>query len=64
MPRRSIDRLDTPCESRFSVSPIFSGALLATSFAGLPLLISGSLMIVYDLVLLFSFRHVKPPEEA
>jgi hypothetical protein len=32
--------------------------------AGLPLVICGVLKIVYDLSLLFSFRHVKPPEEA
>jgi hypothetical protein len=37
--------------------------LLATPFAGLPLVICGTLKIVYDLALLFSFRHRKPPEE-
>jgi MFS family permease len=47
-----------------SISPALSGALLSTSFAGLPLVICGVLKIVYDLSLLFSFRHVKPPEEA
>jgi len=46
-----------------SISPALSGALLTTSFAGLPLVISGVLKIVYDLSLLFSFRHIKPPEE-
>jgi MFS family permease len=46
-----------------SISPALSGALLATSFAGLPLVICGVLKIAYDLALLFSFRHVKPPEE-
>ena len=41
-----------------------SGALtISTSFAGLPLVICGVLKIVYDLSLLFSFRHIKPPEE-
>ena len=48
-----------------SISPALSGALLSTSsFTGLPLVICGVLKIVYDLSLLFSFRHVKPPEEA
>jgi MFS family permease len=46
-----------------SISPALSGALLATSFTGLPLVICGVLKIVYDLALLFSFRHIKPPEE-
>jgi hypothetical protein len=40
-----------------------SGALLSTSFAALPLIICGVLKIVYDVSLLFSFRHIKPPEE-
>ena len=46
-----------------SISPALAGALLSTSFAGLPLVICGVLKIVYDLSLLFSFRHIKPPEE-
>jgi MFS family permease len=46
-----------------AVSPALSGALLSTSFAGLPLVVCGVLKIVYDLSLLFSFRHIKPPEE-
>jgi MFS family permease len=46
-----------------SISPALSGALLATSFAGLPLVACGVLKIVYDVALLLSFRHVKPPEE-
>jgi MFS family permease len=46
-----------------AISPAMSGALLSTAFAGLPLVISGVLKIVYDLLLLFSFRHIKPPEE-
>jgi len=46
-----------------SISPAISGALLGTSFAALPLVICGTLKIVYDLSLLFSFRHIKPPEE-
>jgi MFS family permease len=47
-----------------AISPTMSGALLSTAFLGLPLIICGVLKIVYDLALLFSFRHIKPPEEA
>jgi MFS family permease len=47
-----------------AVSPALSGALLSTAFLGLPLVICGVLKIAYDLALLFSFRHIKPPEEA
>jgi MFS family permease len=46
-----------------AISPALSGALLSTSFAALPLVICGVLKIVYDVSLLFSFRHIKPPEE-
>ena len=46
-----------------SISPALAGALLGTSFAGLPLVACGVLKIVYDIALLYSFRHVKPPEE-
>jgi hypothetical protein len=46
-----------------SISPAFAGALLASSFAGWPLVICGALKIAYDLALLFSFRHIRPPEE-
>ena len=46
-----------------SISPALAGALLSTSFAALPLIICGVLKIAYDLSLLFSFRHIKPPEE-
>jgi MFS family permease len=46
-----------------SISPALAGALLATSFSGLPLVICGILKIVYDVSLLMTFRHVKPPEE-
>jgi MFS family permease len=46
-----------------SISPAISGVLLSTSFLGLPLVLCGVLKIVYDLSLLFAFRHLKPPEE-
>jgi MFS family permease len=47
-----------------ALSPAIAGTLLATSFSGLPLIICGSLKIAYDLMLLWSFRHVRPPEES
>jgi len=46
-----------------SLSPALAGALLTTSFTGLPLVACGALKIIYDITLLFSFRHTKPPEE-
>jgi MFS family permease len=46
-----------------SLSPALAGLLLATPFSGLPLVACGVLKITYDLALLYSFRHVKPPEE-
>jgi len=46
-----------------SISPAMAGALLATPFSALPLVLCGVLKIAYDVALLFSFRHVKPPEE-
>ena len=46
-----------------SISPALTGALLATPAAGLPFIACGVLKIIYDLALLYSFRHVKPPEE-
>jgi MFS family permease len=47
-----------------AISPAISGALLMTAFSGLPLVVCGALKIAYDLALLFSFRHIKPPEES
>ena len=46
-----------------SVGPAIAGVLLATPFSGLPLILCGVLKITYDVALLISFRHVKPPEE-
>jgi MFS family permease len=47
-----------------SISPALAGVLLTTPFSGLPLVVCGVLKIVYDVALLFSFRHVRPPEES
>ena len=46
-----------------AISPAFAGVLLTTAFSGLPLVVCGVLKIAYDVALLFSFRHIKPPEE-
>lgn len=46
-----------------SISPMFAGSLLTLSSFGWPLVICGSLKIVYDLLLLAMFRRVRPPEE-
>jgi len=46
-----------------SISPALAGPLLAMPFSGLPLVVCGVLKIVYDVALLFSFQHTKPPEE-
>jgi hypothetical protein len=46
-----------------SISPTFAGVLLALPFAGWPLVLCGGLKILYDVMLLYAFRHIKPPEE-
>ncbi len=46
-----------------ALGPVFAGVFLTTAFPGLPLVVCGTLKIAYDLALLFSFRHIKPPEE-
>ena len=46
-----------------AAAPVFSGLLLASALPGLPLVVCGVLKIAYDLGLLFTFRHIKPPEE-
>ena len=46
-----------------ALSPALAGALFTASVFPWPLLIGGGLKVVYDLLLLNQFRHVKPPEE-
>ncbi len=46
-----------------ALSPSLSGALLALSSFGWPLVIGGALKIAYDLLLLVQFRNAPPPEE-
>jgi predicted MFS family arabinose efflux permease len=43
-----------------AASPALSGALLAVSGFGWPLVVAGGLKVVYDLLLLVLFRH-RPP---
>ena len=54
-----------PVQAALSLCPsaALSGVLLNTAFAGLSLILSGVLKIVYDVSLLWAFRYVKPPEE-
>jgi MFS family permease len=47
-----------------SISPAFAGVLFGSAFSGLPLILCGSLKVIYDLALLYTCRHVKPPEES
>ena len=46
-----------------AISPTIAGKLLGMTTFGWPLVIAGSLKIVYDVMLLAMFRHRKPPEE-
>jgi MFS family permease len=47
-----------------SLSPLIAGYLLGVSSFGWSLVIAGGVKIVYDLLLLATFRTVRPPEEA
>jgi MFS family permease len=46
-----------------ATSPALAGVLFTMPFSGLPLVTCGALKITYDLLLLYFFRRVKPPEE-
>jgi MFS family permease len=46
-----------------AASPAIAGALFAAGLHAWPLIICGVLKILYDLALLWTCRHVKPPEE-
>jgi predicted MFS family arabinose efflux permease len=46
-----------------ATSPILAGYLFDLSSFGWPLVIGGGLNSLYDLLLLFMFRKVRPPEE-
>jgi hypothetical protein len=46
-----------------AISPSIAGALFSASLFGWPFVLCGALKITYDLLLLYSFRHDRPPEE-
>jgi MFS family permease len=46
-----------------ALAPLGAGYLLTLSSFGWPLIVGGMLKIIYDLLLLWGFRHIKPPEE-
>ncbi len=46
-----------------ATTPGLAGYAMEVLSLGLPFLLGGGLKIVYDLLLLAAFRHVKPPEE-
>ena len=46
-----------------AASPVLAGALLALSSFGWPLLVAGGVKILYDLLLLATFRKIRAPEE-
>ena len=46
-----------------ALPPVLAGWLVSRSTIGWPLVIGGSLKAIYDVLLLVSFRHIRPPEE-
>ncbi len=46
-----------------AIAPVLAGSLMSVSSFGWPLVIGGCLKIGYDLMLLYTCRHVRPPEE-
>jgi predicted MFS family arabinose efflux permease len=46
-----------------AASPAIAGSLFAAGFEAWPLVICGALKILYDIALLWAFRHIRPPEE-
>jgi MFS family permease len=46
-----------------ALPPIAAGWMLDHSDFGWPLLVCAALKIIYDLLLLAQFRHIRPPEE-
>ena len=47
-----------------AASPVLAGYLLGLSSFGWPLIVAGSVKIAYDVLLLATFRAVRPPEES
>ncbi len=49
--------------SASALGPVAAGILFNASFMSAPFFLAGGLKIIYDLLLLWQFRHVRPPEE-
>jgi hypothetical protein len=47
-----------------ALSPALAGLIFSLSAFAWPLVIGGSLKTLYDLLLLWRFQNVRPPEEA
>ena len=47
----------------WALGPLLGGTVMQHAALAAPLLIGGSLKIIYDLALYRSFRHLRPPEE-
>jgi hypothetical protein len=62
-PERPAAASVTAVPSSLASSLVLPWQELTTSFRGLPLVVCGALKIIYDIALLSSFRHTKPPEE-
>jgi len=48
----------------WTVAPTLAGQAMKSLSLGLPLIVGGATKILYDVLLYFSFRHVRPPEES
>jgi MFS family permease len=46
-----------------AASPALAGALFAGGYTAAPFVLCGALKILYDVLLLVAFRHIRPPEE-
>ena len=46
-----------------AMGPVIAGSLLGASTFGWPLVLAGSFKIAYDLMLLYTCRNIRPPEE-
>lgn len=47
-----------------TLPPVAAGWMLSHTTFGWPLIAGGAIKIIYDLLLLLQFRHLRPPEEA
>ena len=47
----------------YAVPPALAGLAMSSSLLSLPIFLGAGTKILYDVLLYFSFRHIKPPEE-